>query len=105
MMMNSSPPSAGDDARRRRWRSSRARDRAQQFVADRVAERVVDRLEIVEVDAEQGEAAAAAPLGLPELEIEMLAEEGAVGQAGQTVVEGELGDPLLALGDAGGHRG
>ena len=33
----------------------------------------------------------------------MLAEEGAVGQAGQAVVEGELGDPPLALGDAGGH--
>ena len=47
--------------------------------------------------------AAAAPLGLLELEVEMLAEEGAVGQAGQAVVEGELGDPPLALGDAGRH--
>ena len=38
-----------------------ARDLAQQRVADRVAEHVVDRLEAVEVDAKQGEAFARSP--------------------------------------------
>ena len=59
-------------------------------------------LEIVEVDAEQGDMAAA-PLGQPQLVVEMLVEIGAVGQAGQQIVEGEMRDPLLALGDVGRH--
>ena len=35
--------------------------------------------------------------------LELLLEHGAVGQTGQDVVEGELGDALLALGDLADH--
>ena len=43
------------------------------------------------------------PVGGAEVMLELLLEHGAVGQAGQHVVEGELGDALLALGDLAGH--
>src|SRR6187455_3802066 len=67
-----------------------------------MAEHVVDRLEIVEIDGEEDERAVAS-LCLAQFVVEMLAEKGAVRQAGQAVVEGELGDPPLALGDTRGH--
>jgi len=62
-----------------------------------VAERVVDDLEVVQVDEQDGDA----PLGA-ERAAEALEEELAVGQAGERVVvglPGELGLGGLALGD------
>ena len=51
----------------------------------------------------QREHAAAAVASVPEQMFELLLEHAAVGQAGQDVVEGELGDALLALGDLADH--
>ena len=59
-------------------------------------------LELVEIEAVEREQAAIA-LRRAEQMVELLLEHGAVGQAGQHVVEGELGDALLALGDLADH--
>ncbi len=76
-------------------------DGEQQFVADGVAERVVDDLEVIEVEAQHRQRFLGA-LGLRQHEAEVVAEQRAVGQAGEQVVvglvvHGFLG--LLALGD------
>ena len=98
---NSSPPSRATKWPRAacwtRWPASTSSS-----VAGRMAERVVDHLELVEVEAMQREQAAVA-LGRAEQMLELLLEHGAVGQPGQHVVEGELGDALLALGDLADH--
>ena len=60
-------------------------DAAQQLVADRVAERVVDALEVVEVDEHHGHLARGARL---ERLAHLLAEQRAVGEAGERVVAG-----------------
>ena len=67
----------------------------QDVVAEVVSPAVVDPLEVVEVDVEQ---ACRLPLVVPQLDrvLEPLVEEGAVRQAGQRVVQGEL--PQLVLG-------
>ena len=65
-----------------------ARGLAHQFVAGRVAERIVDGLEAVEVDVEQRDPAALALRG-EEGALQPILEQGAVGEAGQPVVEGE----------------
>ena len=73
-------------------------DGAQQLVARRVAEVVVDELEVVEVDEEDRDVRAGAPRPR-EGEVEVLGEHRAVRQAGERVVEGEvreLGLELLA---------
>ena len=100
---NSSPPSRPtwpwlpitDFSRSATWRSKR--------VADRVAERVVDVLEPVEVDQEQR--AALLPVrGVAQRFVERLAHHRAVGQAGQRIEPGEAGDLLLGaalLGEVG----
>ena len=74
----------------------------QQGVAGRVAEGIVDRLELVEVEAVERELAGIAARRAQHV-FELLLEHAAVGQAGQHVVEGELGDALLALGDLADH--
>ena len=56
-------------------------DRLQQLVADRMAERVVDVLEVVEIDIVHGKLIAAAP-GAREFQIEPFQECCAVGKAG-----------------------
>ena len=56
---NSSPPSRAAVSWARRQVASRLRGRAQQLVADRVAEAVVDRLEVVEIDEDHRELTAA----------------------------------------------
>ncbi len=76
----------------------------QQLVALAVAEAVVDLLEVVEVEEEHGDRV---PLPLRELErvIHAVAEEGAIGQAGERVVEGLVQQLLLEalpLGDVAG---
>ena len=83
------------------------RDPPQQLVAGGVAERVVDGLEVVEVDVQQRDRGAGAA-GAREAEREVLVEQRAVGQLRERVVVGEEGDLLLraaALGDVGegGH--
>ncbi len=76
----------------------------QQQVAHRVAEAVVDRLEAVEVEEEQGDRRVVRSHGE-----QRLADAGthpcAVREAGQLVAEGELGQPVLeqlALADVAG---
>ena len=76
------------------------RDRFQQFVADHVSERVVDALELVDVDIKHRKLLAGR--GVRQFALELLVEQRAVRQIGQRVVMGEVGDPFLgavALGD------
>ena len=64
-----------------------------------MAERVVDALEAVEVEAQHGEALAA-PQALQRL-LQLLAEQRAVGEVGQRVVARKVGDLLLLARGAG----
>ena len=84
-----------------------ARDRLQQRVAGGMAEKVVDLLEAVEVDAEQRQLAAVRG-GHRDLAVELAVEAAAIGQAGQRIVLGEvaqIGFGLLARADvADGDR-
>ena len=75
-------------------------DRFQQFVADQVTERIVDALEFVDVDVVHGKVLIRR--NACEFVLQPLAKQSAVGQIGQGVVVGEVGDPLLgapAFGD------
>ncbi len=76
----------------------------EQLVAALVAQRVVDALELVEVEKQHRKLLAAAdPL---ERMIQLLAEKHAVGQTGQRVVMRKPRDPrlgLFALGDVFDH--
>ena len=77
------------------------RDVADQFVADRMAERVVDVLEMVEIDIEhRGRRRAGAHL--VDHRLQPLAEEDAVGQAAERIVHGEMAQPRFAGGDGDG---
>ena len=67
-----------------------------------MTERVVDVLEMVEVDVEHRGRGAAVPNFLDHL-FEPLAEEIAVGQAAERIVQGEIAQALLALRDGGGR--
>jgi hypothetical protein len=88
MMANSSPPNHRGEA---------ARHRLQEGVADRVAECVVDRLELVEVQIQERHPATVA--GMRERTLELLVQEQPVGQPGQRVMAREVGDPgLRAVG-------
>ena len=76
-------------------------DQAQQIVAHRMAERVVDVLEMIEIEIVHGELVAAAP-GAGEFQIEPFEKGRAIGQPGQRVGARQLGDLLggaLFLGD------
>ncbi len=82
------------------------------LVAGVVAQRVVDVLEVVEVDEQRGHRSVLAP-GADEHLVGSVEDQGAVGEAGQRVVQRhveELGLGLLALGDVAqvadvaGHR-
>jgi hypothetical protein len=73
-------------------------DRGDQLVAEMVAERVVDVLEMIEVDAEDG-GGRAAPLHVGNHPLQALAEIRAVGQARQCVVQGEMPELILVGGD------
>ncbi len=70
------------------------RDLLQHLVARGVAEAVVDRLEVVEVEEDHREAALLAPAA-GERVADALREQGAVGQAGDAVVERLVGELLL----------
>ena len=72
----------------------------QQFVADMMPERVVDALELVDVDIEQRELLA--PAGSLQLAFDLFAEQHPVRQVGQRVVMREVRDLLVgapALGN------
>ena len=76
-------------------------DLLQQQVADVVAEGVVERLEVVQVDEQQCAISSAAGAGRQRL-LQPVEQQPAVGQAGQRVVEGQRLDLVfrrLALGD------
>ena len=89
-------------------------DRAQQLVAAGMAERVVDLLELVEVDEQQRRQLFGALLGRQKTS-DLVAEIDPVGQCGEFVIARQMADPgfrILALGDvldqhdgaAAGHR-
>src|SRR6266567_2033970 len=70
-------------------------------MAGRVAQAVVDELEIVEVEEDHGDIGVAASSGVHR-NLEPVVEEHAIGQAGERVVERLVGKAvfqLLALGD------
>ena len=82
-------------------------DRRQQQIADRVAERVVDVLEPVEVEEQHGKLAAPAMRAGDRLS-DPVREQRAVGQAGQRVVMRHVDHALVgeaALGDLGLQSG
>ena len=73
----------------------------EQFVADRMAERIVDALEVVEIEAVHGEALALASATRQQF-VEPLIEQDAIGQIGQRVMMRHIGNArlgLFALGD------
>ena len=74
----------------------------EQVVAGRVAQPVVDRLEVVEVEEEDREGVALAPPGPGEGALHQVQEHGAVGQPGERIVEGVVNHPVggrAPLGD------
>ena len=88
---------------RRTALASRSANGTQQLVAGPVAQAVVDALEPIEVDEEHGElvvAVADAPGHRP---LEPLAEQHAVGQVRQRVVDGVVDEPVVGLAQARAH--
>ena len=74
----------------------------QQLVADRMAERVVDAFEMIEIEAVHREALAAARRTRASNSLSRSLNKHAVGQIGQRIVMRHIGDArfgLLALGD------
>ena len=80
-------------------------DFGQHPVTDQMAERIVDRLEPVEIDHQEG--ATGTPLfRIPQRRAQGLGEHQAVGERGQGVVAREIGDlcgGFLLLGDIRAH--
>src|SRR5512132_1970441 len=77
------------------------RDSAQQLIADRMAQGVVDYLEVVEIQKERRELLLG-PVGLHNGHVEPVVEEEAVGHSGQGVVKSKMPDLLfgpLSLGE------
>src|SRR5947207_7491843 len=70
-----------------------AGDRPQQFVADVMSKRVVDALELIDVEIKQREEHAV-PRAL-DLVGDTLPEQDTIRQLGQRVVMGEMGNPLI----------
>ena len=92
--VNSSPPMRAMKAPSAAVSSRRAIG-AQKLVADDVAEDVVGLLEMVEVDAEDGEARRRAALACSKVSRQRIGERGAVRQIGQRIVMGKMGDLLV----------
>jgi hypothetical protein len=85
-------------------RSQPIRGLPQQFVTERVPERVVDVLEVIEIEIEKRDPLA--PLRTLERTLELVRELHTVGQSSQQVVVRHVGDLLLrpfALGDVIDH--
>ena len=77
-------------------------DAADQLVADRMAERIVDVLEMVEIDVEHGRGRTALA-HLLDHRLEPLAEKDAVGQPAERIVQGEMPQPRFAGRDGRGR--
>ncbi len=77
------------------------RDLLHERVAGLVAEAVVHDLEVVEVDEQHGDAVVA-DLGARHRALQVLLEHGPVRQAGERVVQGDVGELLLGVA-VGGH--
>ena len=84
-------------------------DEAQEVVASGVAEAVVDDVEAFDVDVQHRKQAAGDPVGVAQGVLQVFGEQGAVGEAGEAVVEGvveELVFDALAqvdVADRAGH--
>ena len=81
--------------------AQQSRDRDEELVAGVVPERVVDLLEVVEVEQQQG-AGRTVPAAPVEVALELALEAAPVGQPGEHVVVGEVGEPVevaAAVGD------
>ena len=74
-------------------------DADEQLVAGGVAEGVVDRLEVVEVDEQHRHGLAGAAAAQQRV-VDAVAEQRAVGEVGERVVEGLVRELLLQLGEA-----
>jgi hypothetical protein len=85
----------GDSVAGAQVRFEPPRDAHQKLVADHVPERVVDHLEAVEVEEEQRERPSGPPPGALDGELEVIHEEGAVGQPRQRVVQRAVDELLL----------
>ena len=72
----------------------------QQLIADMMSERVVDTLELVDVDIEQSELPA--PAGFLQFALDLVAEQHPVRQIGQRIVMREVSDLLIGT-PAFGH--
>lgn len=79
------------------------RNGAEQLVADDVAEQVVGLLEVIEVDRQKRKARAVL-FGLGEGLGDLLGKGGAIGQIGERVMMGEMGD-VAVPGEELGSRG
>ena len=76
------------------------RHAADQLIADRVSERVVDVLEVIEIDVEY-RGRRRTVLDALDYRLQPFAEEDPVGQAAQRIVEGQMAQPGLAGRDHG----
>ena len=94
---------AGRDVRRAQRRPDELRGPGQDPVAEQVAERVVDELEVVEVEHQHAQRAPAA-LGADDLLAQPLVQEAVVVEAGQRVAVGELAGVLVEAGVLERHR-
>ena len=101
---NSSPPRRASVSPRRMAARRRSRDLLEQAVAMVVAERVVDLLEAVEVDQQQGRHPAGAPEAGDRL-LHALVEQRAVRQVGEVVVQREVAQAPRGDGDDAEQRG
>ena len=96
---NSSPPSRAARSPSRIVRPDPLGDGDQELVAGGMAERVVDDLEVVEVEEQDDRH----PVGLPVAEVlrDLLGEQGPVRQVGQRVVVGLVAELLLEPAELG----
>ena len=92
-MANSSPPSRATKSGAVTHRLRLTGDRLQQFVADQVAERVVDALEFIDVDVVHRQLLARGDAG--QFQLQPFVEQCAVRQVGQRIVMREVRDALF----------
>ena len=97
---NSSPPKRATKSSGRSIVAQTIGDRAQQLVAAGMAQRVVDLLELVEIDEQQ----CRQPAGLMrnrQQAFDLVAEIDPVGQRGQFVIARQMADPRLGVAPLG----
>ena len=94
---NSSPPSRAAVSTGRRVPPSRCADGHQQLVARPVPQAVVDRLEVVEIQEQDGQRRLAQPAGAIERVLDPIGEERPVGEPGQRIVQRLVAQLCLEL--------